>query len=146
MTEPCRFQFVTPDGTTLYCVGFEDELELTGLLSRRTVRTSVNLSSSPSAEGLDWPPRIEPERPRGRPSFDAVLGEAVQALRLDPAQSLAERARRVLKYLAQTCGDPADIPNARTVERFLAGAPARQKSRQKLRQKSARAKLPAVGG
>lgn len=145
MTEPYRFQFVTPDGTTLYCVGFEDELELTGLLARRSAYSGVNLSRSPDQAGLDWPPRIEPERPRGRPSFDGMLAEAVRALQLDPAQPLANRARTVLRHLAET-RDASEIPSRRKVETFLAGASVRRNSRNKSRRKSGRAKLAATGG
>lgn len=135
------------DGCMFFCAAFESERDLDALLAGRlAISSGVNLSSAPGPAGLDWPPRIKPERPVGRPSFDSVLADAVQALQLDPAQSLAERTRRVLRHLAETC-EASEIPGTRTVERYLAEQqPVRQKSRQKSRQKPLSAKLATTGG
>jgi hypothetical protein len=124
------------DGSEFFCAAFESE-------GAREQALSGAALAPPTA-----PERIETEpRPRGRPSYESLIGAAVEALgtQLDPQTSLAERVRRVLRHLAETC-EPSEIPGTRTVERYLAEQPVRQKARQKSRQNSAGAKLATAIG
>ena len=105
-----RFKLTFDDGSEFFCAAFESE----GAREQAIAGVSI-----PAIEPFESAAEEQP-RPRGRPSFDAVIAEAVQTLQLEETSPLAERARCVLKYLAETCSDPADIPNARTVERHLA--------------------------
>jgi hypothetical protein len=78
------------------------------------------------------------EPPRGRPSFDCAIAEAVEALgpELEACSTGSERVRSVLRRLATTCA-PADIPKYRTVEVYLSEHwPTRKKERRKSRRKS----------
>lgn len=96
--------------------------------------------------GSDPPPPPE-TRARGRPSFDEILGAAVAALgpTLDPNLPLAERRRRVLRYLAESGADPADLPKRSTAETYLAAHQSPKKSAKKLPEKSVISKITATG-
>ena len=126
------------DGEVSYCVAYESEAERRAVLSADLVAAP---SVMPGAQGV----KESAARARGRPSFDVMLTEAVETLQLNPKQPLAERARAVLKHLAET-RDASEIPRRRTVENFLAAAPARRNSRKKSRKKSDRVKLAQSGG
>jgi hypothetical protein len=136
---PRRFKLEI-DGTEFFCAAFESAQALEAALTGQPqIGTGVDLTQA-------VPERVEADvRSRGRPSFDDLIGEAVQALQLDPRATLADRVRRVLRHLAETC-DASEIPGTRTVERYLAERPVRQKPRQKSRQKSSRAKITRTGG
>ena len=126
------------NGETRFCAAFETEAERRAAMS---VDLVPPLHVMPPAESV----KESAARARGRPSFDAMLTEVVQTLQLDMKRPLAERARAVLKHLART-SPASEIPSSRTVENFLAAAPARKKSRNKSRKKSASAKLTQSGG
>jgi len=49
-----------------------------------------------------------------------VIAEAIRALDLDPAGKLSDRARAVLRKIAET-HNADEIPSLRTVRAFLAG-------------------------
>ena len=128
------------DGEVRYCVAYASDAERCAALHGAGAQSSRLVDPSASDPVSD-----SPARPRGRPSFETVLAEAVQTLQLDTKRPLAERARAVLRYLAET-RDASEIPRRRTVENFLAAAPARRNSRKKSRKKSDRAKLTQSGG
>lgn len=109
-----------------------DELDalLAGLADRGATNASIGVTRAPAQQ-----------RPRGRPSFDTALAKAVAQLSLDASRPLADRARDVLKHLAETAAEPELIPARRTVENYLAEHCAvrkkeRRKSRNKARRKS----------
>ena len=126
------------DGEVSYCVAYESEAERRAVLSA-DLAPHLHVMAPPhsvkeSAAGA-----------RGRPSFGTILAAAVHALQLDRNLPLADRARAVLRHLAET-RSASEIPSRRTVESFLAGSPARRNSRRKLRKKSAGTKLTQSGG
>ena len=121
------------DGETRFCAAFETEAERRAALSGDLAPLPHVM---PPAQGV----KKSAARARGRPSFDVMLAEAVETLQLNPKHPLAERARAVLRHLAET-RDASEIPSRRTVESFLAGSP----SRRNLREKSAGAKLTQKG-
>ncbi len=125
------------DGEVSWCVAFESEAERRAAMRGEPPRTCPSQLSCEAAE-LPADPR-----PRGRPSFDSLLDAAVEAVGPELARmsTLADRARHVLKHLAQSCEDPLEIPSRDTVERYLRQREPRQKGRQKSRQKSEVAKL-----
>ena len=125
------------DGETRFCAAFETEAERRAALSGDL---APPLHVMPLVQSL----KESSSRARGRPSFDVLLAGAVHALQLDRNLPLAERARAVLRHLART-SPASEIPSSRTVENFLAGAPARKKLRSKLGKKSASAKLAQSG-
>ena len=126
------------DGETRFCAAFESEAE-------RRAALSGDLAPPPHVMPAAGGVKESAARARGRPSFDAMLTEVVQTLQLDMKHPLAERARAVLRHLAKTSA-ASEIPSRRTVENFLAAAPARRNSRNKSRKKSAGAKLTQSGG
>ncbi len=126
------------DGEVSYCVAFESEAERRAVLS---ADLAPHRHVMPPAQGV----KESAARARGRPSFDVVLTEVVESLQLDRNLPLADRARAVLKHLVAS-SPASEIPSRRTVESFLAGAPARKNSRNKSRKKSASAKLAQSGG
>jgi hypothetical protein len=115
------------DGKTMFCIAYEREHERRAALSGRLDR----------APPVETPEPLE--RPRGRPSFDSIIEEAVEliATELETLPTVAARARRVLRVIAQTA-DAEDIPSRDTVERFLRDRPARQKIPAKLAAKITR--------
>ena len=121
------------DGEVSYCVAFETERERRAVLSG---------DLAPLAHVILAPQSVKESaaRARGRPSFDPILAAALESLQLNSKHSLAERARAVQKHLAVS-SPASQIPSRRTVENFLAAAPARRNSRSKLRKKSDRVKL-----
>ncbi|MHB8816559.1 MAG: hypothetical protein ACYDAE_25305 [Steroidobacteraceae bacterium] len=126
------------DGSEFFCAAFESQGAREQALARHAeIQAAVEAPEQIGAE----------PRPRGRPSYESLIASAVEDLgaRLDQRASLAERVRRVLRHLAETC-EASEIPGTRTVERYLAEQPVRQKARQKSRQNSARAKLATTGG
>jgi hypothetical protein len=117
---------------------FDSEAELEAFLAGRDCSPWPSSGAAPSAPADQGGAKTF----RGRPSLDAKIAKAVEELGdgIDSASTLAERARKVLRHLAPHTA-AQDMPSTRTVERFLADHPLRQKSRQKLRQKSTRARL-----
>lgn len=105
-------------GQTVYGLAFTSETDLDAFMA---VRTTVGAADLVDTRPPAPPPDPEPVH-RGRPSFDALIAEAVQALdaELKPRLTLRERARRVLKYLAPRCAPP-EMPSRDTVERHLRG-------------------------
>jgi hypothetical protein len=116
-------QCATPDTTAsrfAFC------LQIAGLSVRGVVETEGDGELQEQLGGLDVPRSTEPidgaQRGPGRPSYAALLTEAVAALgaRLDGRLSLAARAHQVLKHIASTRIEASAIPSLRTVEDFLA--------------------------
>jgi hypothetical protein len=87
-------------------------------------------------------------RVRGRPSFGAVIADAVRTLgdELDRHPTLAARARAIQRAIAVLVDDPGAVPSSRTVEAYLAAHPVRKNSREKSRRKSRSAKMAITGG
>ncbi len=107
-----------------WCVAFESEaareLALGSVIAQEITRPMP-------------PDQGDEPRPRGRPSKAAVIAAAVSALgeELGDAPSLADRGRRVLRYLKDSMTDPEDIPRRSTVESYLAAHPVARKSTKK---------------
>ena len=124
-----RFRQVMEDADgrecEFWCVAFESEAARELALGSAIAHEM----SRPMPSGSDCG---EP-RPRGRPSKDALIAAAVSALGDEVGEELplAERRRRVLRYLAAAETDPADIPGRTTVEKYLAGHPVARKSAKK---------------
>ena len=125
------------DGEMRFCAAFETESER---------RAALSADLAPHLHVMAPPHSVKESAAgaRGRPSFDVMLTEAVETLQLNPKQSLAERARAVLRHLAKT-RDSSTLPSKRTVESFLAASPARRNLREKLCEKSDRVKLAKRG-
>jgi hypothetical protein len=128
--------FMDDDGQELvyYCVAFDSEQALEQALAGQTETRAP----------AEAPEHIETEpRPRGRPSYRAELARAIEVLgpELDPELPLAERRRRVLRYLAQSGANPEDIPSRSTTETYLATHQLARKPARKSPRKSQRRKL-----
>ena len=133
MTEPRLFEIFFGE-ETFFCAAWPSHLERDRALSGTHPDTPPPLPASPADR--------EP-RPRGRPSFDPVIAEAVKQIdpvKLDPSRALATRARDILRRLAATS---AELPSQRCVETYLAehAREQRNNSRKKSRRKSPRAIL-----
>src|ERR1700726_2425400 len=121
-------------------------LQLAGLTLHGLVATEGDGELQEQLGGLDVPRSTEPidgaQRGPGRPSYAALLTEAVAALgrRLDRRGSLAEQARQVLKHIAGTGIEASAVPSLRTAETFLSS---RRNSREKLHGNSRRGKRQA---
>ncbi len=142
MSDARRFELVI-DGTTFFCLGFERAED-------REAALSGGANASPPRGGDAWVPPwsrkpalpAEP-RSRGRPSKDGVIAKALEQLgsALDLQAPLSDRARLILKHLAESEIPAHEIPKRRTVETYLAGLE-RRNSRKKGRRKSR--KKPAL--
>ena len=104
-----RFRFEM-GGSIVYGLAFDSEEALEAFLGARGVVL---------VDGREQQPRGEPQRRRGRPSFDELLAGAIDALgvELDRTDSLAAQARLVREHIEATGEQP---PSQRKVETFLA--------------------------
>jgi hypothetical protein len=129
-------------GESLYGIAFASEAELEEFIARRggLVHTSATV---PAAELQ----AIEEPQARGRPSYDAMLQAAVKAIgrQLRACSSLSERARLVLKHLAEIHG-AQELPAQSTVRAFLTGNRVAEKVADKSAEKSKRAIMRRTGG
>ncbi len=117
-----RQVFEDDDGCehVFWCAAFESEAAREHALGG-TPTSEISPALAPVADGA---------RPPGRPSFTELIEAAVESIEaeLEELPTLAARARRVLKRIAQEA-EPAGIPSRDTVERFLRDRPTRQKGR-----------------
>ena len=123
-------------GETVYGIAFPSESELEAFCAARGLET-VRPVTSPANHPY--------ERPPGRPSFDSVIAAAVAELKLDNRASLSDRARLVLRYLAQSHA-AENIPCRRTVTRYLIAQCAGQRDGQNRGHKAGRARMRRSGG
>lgn len=127
-------------GLTKYGMAFDTAAELDSFMAGRQ-----SLPTSAPAPAAQIEPSDEP-RARGRPSFDAILSAAVSALDLRDCKNLSDRARRVLKHLAQQTRDAEDIPSMSKVRAFLAADPVARNSARKYARKSKRVRIARTAG
>ena len=113
-------------GETMYGIACSSEAELDAFLASK-----ASLTTSPPTPAIPTPAIEEPRSP-GRPSHDQRIAAAVQILgRQLRGLSSTERARKVLRQIAETCEESSDIPGRSTVLRFLASQNSSHKSSQK---------------
>src|SRR5690242_19636402 len=99
-------------GVTAHGLAFDSEQELDDFLAARSITIAEPFVTRPAIVSTAPPLAIESSpRPRGRPSVNAVIAEAVRALgqRLASSKSDAARARLVQQHIAKACADPSAI-------------------------------------
>jgi hypothetical protein len=129
------------DGQTVYGLAFASEAELKQFCNAR----GLEPTAQPAAP-VD--PLGDEQRPRGRPSYSAMLEAGVQALEpeIGSGDNLSARARVLLRYLAQSYA-AEELPSTSTVRAFLADrAAVAEKSANKSANKSKRARIRRTGG
>jgi hypothetical protein len=138
---PARRYRTEINGGVRVVLEFDSDADLDEFLgSRGIVLIQAQTPATPIEAGHE--PR------RGRPSFGAVIAAAVTALeaQLAGSDSLSERARLVLRHLAQSHA-AEDLPTVSTVRAFLAERrPVAEKSANKYANKSKRARIRRTGG
>jgi hypothetical protein len=132
-----RFRTQVVGHRWIYGLAFDSEASLEEFLAARGV-TPVAQTSAIRTEASDKP--CQP----GRPSFNSMLDGPVTALReqLGRCNTQSARARLVLKHLALTHAAD-ELPDTRTVIRYLSERPVGQKHGQKCGQKKNRGSIVA---
>ena len=110
----------TIGGETYHGLLFNTEQEMEEFLGARGIVLLLGDHAAPSVTSATSAPTSDEPRAPGRPSLDAIIGQAIEALgrRLDEATSVAAQARMVRAYLGQTLS-PGAVPGERTVRAYL---------------------------